>query len=162
MWIRNHRGKKKQIVQWFFKLPLGRDIPCTLLCFTGPCMSHPYISLREDKEVPPYLMHILRNGGWDLFPCKITDIYIFFFPSVSFFLFKISFMHKRHTERGRDIDRGRSRLPMGSPMQDLIPGPRDHHLSQRQILNPLSHPGVPTHFSTSSLGVSLEAYFLCL
>ena len=42
--------------------------------------------------------------------------------------------------RGRDISRGRSRLPMGSPMWNLIPGPRDHDLSQRQAW-PLSHPG---------------------
>ena len=32
---------------------------------------------------------------------------------------------------------------MGSPMRDLIPGPPDHDLSQRQTL---SHPGAP-HFS---------------
>ena len=30
----------------------------------------------------------------------------------------------RHTERGRDTGRGRSRLHAGSPMQDLIPDPR--------------------------------------
>ena len=41
----------------------------------------------------------------------------------------------RHTERGRDIGRGRSRLLKGSPMWDLIPGPRDQALSLRQILN---------------------------
>ena len=28
----------------------------------------------------------------------------------------------RRRERGRDIGRGRSRLPAGSPMWDLIPG----------------------------------------
>ena len=38
-----------------------------------------------------------------------------------------------HTERGRGI--GRSRLPMGNPMWDSIPGPQDHNLSQRQTLN---------------------------
>ena len=38
-------------------------------------------------------------------------------------------------ERGRDTDRGRSRLPAGSPMWDSIPGPRDHALSQRQMLH---------------------------
>ena len=37
----------------------------------------------------------------------------------------------RDTERGRDIGRGRSRLPMGSLMQNSIPGPWDHTLSQR-------------------------------
>ena len=38
-------------------------------------------------------------------------------------------------ERGRDTGRGRSRLPAGSPMRNLIPGPRDHALSRRQMLN---------------------------
>ena len=45
------------------------------------------------------------------------------------------FIHERHTERGRDTGRGRSRLHAGSPMQDSIPGPRDHALSQRQMLS---------------------------
>ena len=34
------------------------------------------------------------------------------------------FIHERHRERGRDIGRGRSRLPMGSPVQNSIPGSR--------------------------------------
>ena len=29
----------------------------------------------------------------------------------------------------------------GNPMWDLIPGSQDHNLSQRQMLNRLSHPG---------------------
>ena len=41
----------------------------------------------------------------------------------------------RDTERGRDTGRGRSKVPMGSLMWDLIPGPRDHTLRQRQMLN---------------------------
>ena len=46
------------------------------------------------------------------------------------------FIHGRHTERGRDIiGRGRSRLPVWNMMQDLIPGPQDHNLRQRQMLN---------------------------
>ena len=42
---------------------------------------------------------------------------------------------REFTERSRDIDRGRNRLPAGSPMWDSIPGPWDHTLSQRQMLN---------------------------
>ena len=47
----------------------------------------------------------------------------------------------RDTQRGR----GRSRLPVRRPMQDSIPEPQDHYLSQRQIdAQPLSHhPGAP-------------------
>ena len=45
------------------------------------------------------------------------------------------FIHERRTERGRDTGRGRSRLPVGSPMRDSIPGPWGHTLSRRQALN---------------------------
>ena len=41
----------------------------------------------------------------------------------------------RDTERGREVGRGRSRVPTGSPMYNLILGPQDHNLSQRQMLN---------------------------
>ena len=47
-----------------------------------------------------------------------------FFSSVHLFI------HEKHRERGRDIGRGKSRLPAGSLMWD----PRDHNLSQRQML----------------------------
>ena len=45
------------------------------------------------------------------------------------------FIHERHTGRGIDMGRGKSRLPVGSLMQDLIPGPWNPNLSQRQMLN---------------------------
>ena len=41
----------------------------------------------------------------------------------------------RETERGRDTGRGRSRLPVGSPMWDSVPGPWDHTLNRRQMFN---------------------------
>ena len=41
----------------------------------------------------------------------------------------------RDTERGRYIGRGRNRLIVGNLIQDSIPGPRDHALNQRQMLN---------------------------
>ena len=53
-----------------------------------------------------------------------------------FLFFKIYFyLFMRGTERDRDIGRRRSRLPVGSLMQDSIPGLWDHNLSQRQTLN---------------------------
>ena len=52
-----------------------------------------------------------------------------------------SFMRDR--ERGRDTGRGRSRLPVGSPMQDLVPELWDQALSQRQTLNPAEPPRCP-------------------
>ena len=53
------------------------------------------------------------------------------------------FFHERYRKRGRDIGRGRSRLPVRSLMWDLIPGPwswcgtwsQDHALSRRQMRN---------------------------
>ena len=61
-------------------------------------------------------------------PC---DLYTYLLFLKRFYLF----IHERHGERGRDTGRGRSRLSVGSPIQDSIPGPRDHDLSPRQMLN---------------------------
>lgn len=47
----------------------------------------------------------------------------------------------RDTVREADIGRGRNRLPVGSPIQDSIPGPWDHDLSHAQALN---HPAALT------------------
>ena len=41
----------------------------------------------------------------------------------------------RDTERRGDTGRGRSRLPVRSPMGDSISGPQDHALRWRQTLN---------------------------
>ena len=41
----------------------------------------------------------------------------------------------RNTEERQRHRQRESRLPAGSLMQDSIPGPRDHDLSQRQMLN---------------------------
>ena len=79
-------------------------------------------------------------------------------PLDSWFLtrnfFKILFIYERHRERGRDIHRGRSRLPQGSSMWDLNPelGSRPEPKADAQ---PLSHPGVP--FTRI-----LEKVFTCL
>ena len=59
----------------------------------------------------------------------------------------------RDTEGGRDIGRDRSRIPAGSPMWDLIPGPRDHDLSQRQMFN---------HWATPQLNFSCFPNFKVL
>ena len=49
----------------------------------------------------------------------------------------------RVTERERGRDRGRSRLPVRSPMWDLIPGPWNHTLSQRQTNSTAEPPRGP-------------------
>ena len=53
-------------------------------------------------------------------------------PRVFIYLFK---RFIQETQRGRDLGRGRSRLPARSSIWDQIPGPRDHNLSRRQTLN---------------------------
>ena len=49
----------------------------------------------------------------------------------------------RDTQRGRDIGRGRSRLPVGSPMWDSIPGTLGSQPEPKANAQPLSHPGAP-------------------
>ena len=67
-------------------------------------------------------------------------------------------------DTGRDIGRGRSRLPAGSLMQDLIPGPRDHDLSWRQTLNHwairVSHLHWATQASPETLIFQTYSFFL--
>ena len=64
-------------------------------------------------------------------------LYTLILTSQSSFCFFKDFIYllMRDRERGRDIGRGRGRLLTGSPMWDLIPGLRDHTLSQRQMFN---------------------------
>ena len=54
----------------------------------------------------------------------------------------VSLIHERHTDRGRDVGRRRSRLPVGSAMRDSIPrlGSGPEPKANAQLL---SHPGVP-------------------
>ena len=53
---------------------------------------------------------------------------------------KILFIHERYRERQRHREK---QAICGEPDAGLDPQTRDHALSQRQMLNYLSHPGVP-------------------
>ena len=44
------------------------------------------------------------------------------------------YLFMRDTQREAETGRGRCRLPAGSQMRDLQPGPWDHDLSQRQMV----------------------------
>ena len=59
----------------------------------------------------------------------------------NFYLFMI--VTERERERGRDIGRGRSRLPAGSLMWDSIPGPPGSRSEPKADAQSLSHPGIP-------------------
>ena len=66
------------------------------------------------------------------------------FSSVYIYIYlKILFIHDRHTERGRDTGRGKSRLLTRSPVQDSTPGPGSRP-EPKADAQPLSHPGVPS------------------
>ena len=80
--------------------------------------------------------------------------FVFFFFFLRFYLF----IHGRHKERGGDTDRGRSRLPTGSPMWNSILGPRDHDLSQRQTLNHWAQ--VPLTFYVFKKWICLSMIFI--
>ena len=63
------------------------------------------------------------------------------------YFFNISFIYLRETEHKR-VDRQRKNEKQtpywaGSLMWGLIPGPWDHDLSLRQMLNQLNHPSAP-------------------
>ena len=88
--------------------PLYILVPCSV---TGIC----YSLCLADSSPDPYV-----SGSF-------LSLRLFFF--LRFYLF----IHERHRERGRDVGRGRSRLPTGTLMQDSIPGPQDH--DQRQMIN---------------------------
>ena len=70
---------------------------------------------------------------------------------LSTFFFKSLFIWQRerdhkHTQKSRGSKRGRSRLHTEQGARRIwgsIPGPWDHDLSRRQMLNRLSHPGIP-------------------
>ena len=55
--------------------------------------------------------------------------------SFIFFFKDFIYLFMRDTDRGIETGRGRSRLPKGSPMCNLIPRPHDHDLSRKQTLN---------------------------
>ena len=63
-------------------------------------------------------------------------------------------------DTGRDIGRGRSRLPAESPMWDSIPR-LGSHPEPKAVAQPLSHPGVPgkrTYLETSYHWSSTESW----
>ena len=106
---------------------------------TGPDVGAGVTELDSSPTVActgKYIRSVCTSENKDIYLVYLKKyFYIFLYIFKRFHLF----IHERHSERGRDIGRGRSRgrnrLPWGSPMQNSIPGPRDHTLSHRQMLN---------------------------
>ena len=68
----------------------------------------------------------------------------------------------RDTERGRDIGRGRSRLPARGPDVGLDPGTPRSQPEQKADAQPLSHPGAPRRvFFLLSATFPMYFLFLC-
>ena len=92
---------------------------------------------------------------------------MFIFLRFSLFIWE---RNRESTSRGKGRGEGRSRLPtkQGAQQWGSIPGPRDHHLNQRQLLNWLSYPGalksicinvLCQHLGTPEEVVSLVAHW---
>ena len=81
----------------------------------------------NDEELITFLLRLgIRQ---ELLPLLLT------FKRLGLFKIFYLFIHEKHTEGGRDIGRGRSRLTVGSPMWYWIRGPWDHDRSQRPMFN---------------------------
>ena len=116
----------------FLLLHEGCSLPMSTFCPCGQTHGHSPVLMPRQLFVGPLLPVPPRS----LLGCLLSPCY----SSVSSFLlffkdFIYLFIHERHRERGRDTGRGRTRLPAGSLMRDSIPGPPDHDLSRRQMLN---------------------------
>ena len=85
-------------------------------------------SFQPLKLVPVLLGPHPRMQNLGSCPCRSQTIYPEGIP-LFFFLRFYLYIHERHTQRGKDIGRVRSRHPAGSLKWDLILRPRDHDLS---------------------------------
>ena len=98
----------------------------------------PGSNLTTGGQVRLILFHlpmILKSIFWYLFSFY-TLFFLWPFHSVFCLFLDFIYLFMRDTQREAETQgRGRSRLPVGSPMQDSIAGPWDHDLSQRQMLN---------------------------
>ena len=89
--------------------------------------------ITDDLKLVSHKFVLISDQFMTFYKCLNGWITVFV---LVFFLRFYLFIHERprERERGRDAGRGRSRLPAGSLTWDLIPGPRGHDLSQRQML----------------------------
>ena len=96
-----------------------------------------YWLLHFPKEYPNFLSPHKPAARNHLLFWTIRMFYLYSHNHFLFCLFvlKTLFIHERHRDKGRDTKGGRSRLPAANLMRDSIPGPWDHNLSPRQMLN---------------------------
>ena len=106
-----------------------KTIPFSCICWSSLVLVVFKIFILE--TLSPFLPNTLQ-----IFFILFGHLSPFIIGKCKCFLFLKNFIiHERHGERGKDIGRGRSRLPAGSLMWDSIPGPWDHDLHQKQTLN---------------------------
>ena len=108
--------------------PTGKG-PALVFCHTNAVWS----SRCQVTDFRVLSAALLGNQEIESFPFLLAQVLFWVYPDNSgqmdcrglfFFLRFYLLIHERHTERGRDTGRGRSRLAAGSPMRDSIPGPQ--------------------------------------
>ena len=129
------------------RMPIGLSRPSVLL---SPC----------DTLLWSYLKPTIPPAGWvfsqgfpfshfynmkmpfsiDSFPSAYKPIAVFFI----YLFLKLIYLRKKEHEQGKDQRQKQTPPWAGSPTHGLIPGPQGHDLSQRQMLNQLSHPDAPS------------------
>ena len=97
------------------------------------------------KEMKRYVVNFKKSESQTKFQktCIFRIIRIFKYLANTYFFKYFIYLFMRDTQRGRDTDRGRSRLHAGSPIWDSIPGLQDRPLGQRQALNHCTTQGSP-------------------
>ena len=96
----------------------------------SPCI---HVDVYDSHWSIIFPLHWFRSYSVNISTEHLRERAVMNFKCIYFFM--TLFTHKRHTERGRDIDRGRSMLPVGTPNVVLDPRTWDHTLSQRQMHN---------------------------
>ena len=78
-------------------------------------------------------------------------------PIFSFFFKTLFILRKRPGAGGGAEEEGEADSPLSKePEMGLIPGPRDHDLSLRQMLNLLSHSGAPIYTYSTLIPVLIK------